>query len=1034
MEILNTDKTETLTTETLNTNNFIIEEGSIIAEYGEDLTGKKFITDPAIERDEEIKEIILALLTPEKGALLTGLPGVGKTAIVEGLAYRIQNNLVPKALSDHKIIKVNITSLIGSKSDGTTTDSKLELLINELKELDKTILFIDEVHLLIDKNNNVDFANMLKPALDRGAIKMIGATTTFEYETYILRDRAFLRRFIKVDIEEADFDAVLKILIGTYPKLEKQMGVKLKYTDFEKENIFKFLIDMTSEFKRVYEVASRYPDITLTVLSNAFSYAVYNGESEVGINHIHKAIVNAKNIYPDALEKEIMAFEEQFDNLLKEESNWFFFWKGNMEKIIINEIQNETKIKKDNIVNTLNLLKEGATIPFIARYRKEVTGNLNEEQIKLIDEKFNYYKNLGERKETVINLIDERGLLTDKLKREIQAAKKLVDVEDLYLPFKQKRKTKATEAIKMGLEPFAKEIMKFPNKDLNEILSSAEVGYDKAYEHTAFIISEMISDNAKYRRLIRRHIYKEGKLISRVRKTNPDERRIYEIYYDFSSDVKRLKNYQVLAINRAEKEKVLSVTIDFNKDYIIRSIEKDIIKHKNNDLHEYVSAAIKDGLTRLVYPSIIREIRREETDKAEDVSVETFKTNLESLLTERPINKFNVLGFDPAFRTGCKLAALDNKGNLLEISTIFPHPPVNKKDEATKELVRIIEKHNIGLIAIGNGTASRESIEFVSNITKKLENVYYIVVNEAGASVYSASKEAISEFPKLQVEERSAISIGRRVIDPLSELVKIDPKSIGVGEYQHDINNKKLNDGLTFSVEKVVNKVGVNINSASSFILRYVSGVNKSTITKLMNFKKENTFKSREDVKKLMTDRVYEQAIGFIRVNNEEEPLDNTKIHPESYDKTYEILNTLNLNIKDINDKTFKKELEKVNLKELSTKVELDIYTTEDIIEELKNPGLDPRLDAPEVILKSDVLTIDDLTIGMELKGTVRNVSSFGAFIDIGLTNDALVHISKMSKKFVNDPKDIVSPGDIVTTYISELDKEKGRVSLSLIK
>ena len=707
-----------------------------------------------------------------------------------------------------------------------------------------------------------------------------------------------------------------------------------------------------------------------------------------------------------------------------------------MNEIVIEELSSELNIKINQIKAVLTLLEEGSTIPFIARYRKEATGALDENQITKIEEKYRYYNNLMERKETVIRLIDEKGMLTDEIKKNILNCTKLVEVEDIYLPYKEKKKTKATEAIKMGLEPLAKAIMAFPTKGSLESLCGIVPNVEKevALENTKYIISEWISDNAYYRKFVRNYIWNNASIISKIKKNAVDEKKTYEIYYDFTEKVKYIKPYRVLAINRAEKENVISVKLDYDNDYIFNSLSNKIIKNKESFVVDYVNDAIKDALKRLIYPSIERDVRSELTEKSEDNAIEVFKDNLENLLMTRPVKGYRVLGFDPAFRTGCKLACLDEKGNVLHKDVIYPHEPKNEKEASRIKLLNLIKTYNINLIAIGNGTASRESEEFVANTIKDLKDVYYTIVSEAGASVYSASKEAQREFPDYEVQERSAVSIGRRVIDPLSELVKIDPKSIGVGEYQHDVNSKKLTESLDNTVSKVVNEVGVNINTASNFILKYVSGLTTTVINKIQKFKEKKEFTSREEIKKLTTDKVYEQCVGFLRINNSINPLDNTGIHPESYELTSKLLKLLNLDIKDIKTEEFKHKLENIDLEKLTKELNSDIYTVTDIIKELKNPGLDPRSEAPETILRSDILTIDDLSIGMELKGTVRNVASFGAFIDIGLHDDGLLHISKMSKNFIKDPKDIVSVGDILTVYISDIDKNKGKVQLSLIK
>ena len=707
-----------------------------------------------------------------------------------------------------------------------------------------------------------------------------------------------------------------------------------------------------------------------------------------------------------------------------------------MNEIVIEELSSELNIKINQIKAVLTLLEEGSTIPFIARYRKEATGALDENQITKIEEKYRYYNNLMERKETVIRLIDEKGMLTDEIKKNILNCTKLVEVEDIYLPYKEKKKTKATEAIKMGLEPLAKAIMAFPTKGSLESLCGIvpNVEKDVALENAKYIISEWVSDNAYYRKFVRNYIWNNASIVSKIKKNAVDEKKTYEIYYDFTEKVKYIKPYRVLAINRAEKENVISVKLDYDNDYIFNSLSNKIIKNKESFVVDYVNDAIKDALKRLIYPSIERDVRSELTEKSEDNAIEVFKDNLENLLMTRPVKGYRVLGFDPAFRTGCKLACLDEKGNVLHKDVIYPHEPKNEKEASRIKLLNLIKTYNINLIAIGNGTASRESEEFVVNTIKDLKDVYYTIVSEAGASVYSASKEAQREFPDYEVQERSAVSIGRRVIDPLSELVKIDPKSIGVGEYQHDVNSKKLTESLDNTVSKVVNEVGVNINTASNFILKYVSGLTTTVINKIQKFKEKKEFTSREEIKKLTTDKVYEQCVGFLRINNSINPLDNTGIHPESYELTSKLLKLLNLDIKDIKTEEFKHKLENIDLEKLTKELNSDIYTVTDIIKELKNPGLDPRSEAPETILRSDVLTIDDLSVGMELKGTVRNVASFGAFVDIGLHDDGLLHISKMSKNFVKNPKDIVSVGDILTVYISDIDKNKGKVQLSLIK
>lgn len=705
-----------------------------------------------------------------------------------------------------------------------------------------------------------------------------------------------------------------------------------------------------------------------------------------------------------------------------------------MNNNIIEQLASTLKISTKQIGEVLSLLSEGATIPFIARYRKERTGNLNEDQIRSIEEQYKYQENLLKRKEDVIRLIDEKGLLTEEIKNSVLACTKLTEIEDVYRPYKEKKKTKATEAIKAGLEPLAKKIMAFPIKGSIEALASGyNMDVDKALEGASYIIAEWISDNANTRKYIRNYVYNNGLITSKLKPKAVDENKLYEMYYNFSERIKYAKHFHILAMNRGEDQKILSVGLEYDLDYIQANQENKWIKNKESYVVDVVKASIKDSLKRLIMPSIEREIRSELTDNASKKAIETFQANLENLLLTRPVKNSRVLGFDPAFRTGCKLAVLDYSGALLEIAVIYPHEPHNDKAGSAKKMLELIDKYNIDLIAIGNGTASRESEKFVSEVIKGTK-VKYVIVSEAGASVYSASPLAKEEFPDLTVEKRSAVSIGRRIQDPLSELVKIDPKSIGIGEYQHDVNQKELNESLDFTVSKVVNEVGVNVNTASKSILKYISGLTKSVIEKIYKAKEEKAFTSRDDLKKVkgISDKVYEQAVGFLRVKGAN-PLDNTGIHPESYELTNRLLKELNLDIKDINNTTFKDVLSKANVKELSTKLESDTFTIEDIIKELSTPGLDPRdsLEAP--ILKSDILELKDLKVGMELQGTVRNVTSFGAFVDIGLHDDGLVHISKMAKTFVKDPKEVVNVGDIVTVYVCDVDKDKQKVALSLI-
>ena len=688
-----------------------------------------------------------------------------------------------------------------------------------------------------------------------------------------------------------------------------------------------------------------------------------------------------------------------------------------MEEWIIKNLATSLNLKEQQINEVLTMLEEGATIPFIARYRKERTGNLNEDQIREIEETYKYQNNLLTRKQDVIRLIDEKGLLTEELQKQIMECNKLTEVEDLYRPFKEKKKTKASEAIKMGLEPLAKMIMSFPTKGtIEDLCKNFDIDQDKAIENAGYIISEWISDNAYYRKWIRINIFNSGFITSKIKKDAIDENKTYEMYYEFSDRIKYIKHYRVLALNRGEKEKVLTVSLDYDKDKIVAFLENKIIKNKESFVVDIVKNAILDSLKRLILPSITREIRNELTENSEKLAIDTFQVNLEHLLLTRPIKKQVVLGFDPGYVNGCKLAVVDENGNYLDSTVVKPFLNGSKKEEyikASKLIVKnLVEKYNVTLISIGNGTASRESEKLVAEMIKEYNlNCKYIITSEAGASIYSASKLAIEEFPDLAVEKRSAVSIGRRVQDPLSELVKIDPKSIGVGEYQYDVNQKQLTEALDFTTSKVVNEVGVNINTASKSILKYVSGLTKSVIKNIYDYKEKHKIKNREEIKDIkgMNSKIYEQAIGFLRIPNSNNELDNTGIHPESYGIANKLLEHLNLNIKDINESEFNEELKKQNITELSKLLDTDVYTLEDIIKELLSPGLDPRdtLEAP--ILKSDILHLEDLKVGMQLQGTVRNVASFGAFVDIGLHDDGLIHISKMSNNFVSNPLDIVN-------------------------
>ncbi len=711
-----------------------------------------------------------------------------------------------------------------------------------------------------------------------------------------------------------------------------------------------------------------------------------------------------------------------------------------MNDTIINEICVILNIKKEQVENTLKLLEEGATVPFIARYRKEKTGALNEDEIRKINEYYEYQINLLKKKEDVIRLIDEKGLLTDELKNDILSAKKMVEIDDLYRPFKEKKKTKATDAINNGLEPLAKIVMSFPIKGniddiVNKYINSKVKTKDEAIVGASYIIAEWISDNAYYRKGIRNYTYNNGIIRTKIKKNAIDENKVYEMYYDYNEKVKEIKPHRLLAINRAEKENIINVNIEIDEMNILDYLYKKIIKVENSYVVDIVKNAINDAYKRLIAPSIEREIRSELTEKASDIAISNFGKNLEKLLLTPPLKEKWVLGLDPAFRTGCKLAVIDPTGKLVEISKIYPHEPVKKYDEAKKIVKTLLDKYKIEIIAIGNGTASRESEAFIADVLKDYQNINYIIVSEAGASVYSASPLAKQEFPDLQVEERSAVSIGRRLQDPLAELVKITPESIGVGLYQHDLPSKKLSETLDFTVEKAVNMVGVNINTASPFLLKYISGLTKTSIAKIIKYREINMFKTREELidKKILTPKTYEQAIGFLRVNGNN-ILDSTSIHPESYNIVLNLLDLLNIRLDQIGSIEIIDKLNNLDIEKIAQYLNTDKFTLEDIIKSLKMPKRDPRDEMKKPLLKHNILEIKDLKIGDSIEGTVRNVTPFGAFVDIGLHDDGLIHISKMSNKYIKDPNDILSVGDIIDVYVDSIDLNKKRVNLSLIK
>lgn len=707
-------------------------------------------------------------------------------------------------------------------------------------------------------------------------------------------------------------------------------------------------------------------------------------------------------------------------------------------------IAEELNIKVQQVENTIKLIDEGNTIPFIARYRKEVTGGLSDEVLRTFGERLNYLRNLEKRKEEVTNSIEEQGKLTEEIVKDLENAITLAEVEDIYRPYKQKKKTRATVAKAKGLEPLAEIILaQEETKNLQEIAAEyiseeKEVKtVEEAIQGALDIIAEMISDNPEYRKLIKQIVYSKG--IIKTTATKPEEKSAYEMYYDYSENVNKIPSHRILAINRGEKEEFLKVKIEKEEDKILEKIEKDIIKGENQFTH-YLKDTIQDSFKRLIEPSIDREIRSDLTEKAEEQAIKVFGKNAKQLLLGAPIKGITVMGFDPAYRTGCKIAIIDETGKVLDIATVYPTEPQNDVEGAEKELVRLINKDHVDMIAIGNGTASRESEMFVSEMIKKCDHeVLYTIVSEAGASVYSASKLATEEYPDINVSIRGAISIARRLQDPLAEFVKIDPKSIGVGQYQHDVNQKKLEESLAGVVEDSVNKVGVDVNTATPSLLSYVSGINKTIAKNIVKYRDENgKLKTRKELLKVpkLGKVAFEQCAGFIRIPDGTNPLENTAVHPESYDIAEELLKTLGYGTEDLKDKDklveLRKKLGSINLTETAKALNVGEMTLKDIIDELSKPGRDPREDMPKPILRQDVLKFEDLKEGMILTGTVRNVIDFGAFVDIGVKHDGLVHISEMSEKFVKNPSDIVSVGDIVKVKVIGIDNERQKVKLSM--
>ncbi|NKC60704.1 RNA-binding transcriptional accessory protein [Vagococcus fluvialis] len=702
--------------------------------------------------------------------------------------------------------------------------------------------------------------------------------------------------------------------------------------------------------------------------------------------------------------------------------------------------------KPSQMEKVLELLAEGNTVPFIARYRKEMTGSLDEVAIREIEERFNYLEGLVKRKEEVLRIIEEQGKLTDDLAKKIKKAEKMQQVEDLYRPFKQKRRTKATIAKEKGLEPLATWLLSLPSgADINaeaskylnpeEELNSTEDCLAGAHE----IMAEMISDEPKYREWLREFVWQNGVFSTKEKDKSLDETSVYEMYYDFNEPVKKMASHRVLAANRGEKEGVIKAEIAVDEARVFNYLGKQLITNPASPASEYVQTAFEDSYKRFIGPSIEREIRGELTEKADEQAIAIFGENLRNLLLQSPLKGKVVLGFDPAYRTGCKLAVVDETGKLLAVKVIYPHKPASqtKRTEAVDEFITFVEEYKVEMVAIGNGTASRESEIFVSENLKKMKReVFYVIVNEAGASVYSASKIAREEFPDLQVEERSAASIARRLQDPLAELVKIEPKAVGVGQYQHDVSQKRLTEQLDFVVETAVNQVGVNVNTASAQLLQHVSGLNKTTAKNVVLYREENgTFNSRTQLKKVprLGPKAYEQAIGFLRVPDGKNVLDNTGIHPESYAIVKELLKEVGLSEKDLGTESAIEVLEKVSVDNLASTLNIGKETLEDVLKALLQPGRDMRDEMPAPLLRQDVLSMEDLKVGMELQGTVRNVVDFGAFVDIGVKQDGMVHISKLSAKFVKHPTDVVAVGDVVTVWIDSVDLKKKRIALTMI-
>lgn len=717
--------------------------------------------------------------------------------------------------------------------------------------------------------------------------------------------------------------------------------------------------------------------------------------------------------------------------------------KAAVQERIVKRVASELQLPAGKVKTTVNLLDEGNTIPFIARYRKEMTGELDENQLREIEERVRYLRSLEERKREVVRLIDEQGKLTDELLAAIEQAAKLQEVEDLYRPYRQKRKTRASVAKEKGLEPLAQWILAQPRQ--GDLLAEAAkyVSEDKgvaapedAVQGAMDIIAEQLADDAKLRAWLRRYTQEHG--IVRTEAKDAEQESVYEMYYAYQEPVRKLPPHRILAINRGEREDVLKVTLEVPTERIHDYMAKQIVKGPSA-VRETLTAVIEDAYKRLLAPSIEREVRGEMTEKAEEQAIQIFAENLRNLLLQPPVKGKVVLGVDPAYRTGCKLAVVDETGKMLEIAVTYPTPPNNKIAEAKATFRRLIDKYGVELIVIGNGTASRETEQFVAELIGEMKGrgLQYLIVSEAGASVYSASKLAQEEFPDLDVAERSAISIARRLQDPLAELVKIEPKAIGVGQYQHDVTQKRLEESLKFVVESAVNHVGVDVNTASPSLLSYVSGINATLAKNIVKYREENgKFANRAQLQKVprLGAKAYEQCAGFLRIGDGSNPLDNTPIHPESYDVVDRLFRELKLELSELGTPRLKEELQRLNAEEMAEKLGVGVPTLRDIVDSLMRPGRDPREELPAPIFRTDVLQIEDLKPGMELQGTVRNVIDFGAFVDIGIKNDGLVHISQLSHSYVKHPMDVVSVGDIVTVWVLNVDVKKGRVGLTMKK